>query len=64
MLAVLNDFPQMVRALIEAGANLEITNASGKTALDLAHWMKHEEIIELLTRAGDTARKNSSARSS
>jgi ankyrin repeat protein len=41
-----------VRALLEAGANVNARDKDGMTALDLANKFANQEIIRLLQRAG------------
>jgi ankyrin repeat protein len=62
MLAVLNRRVEVVRALVEAGADLEIrgTGAPGfhdKTALDLATGQKRHDLVEMLQSTTNTNRQ-------
>jgi ankyrin repeat protein len=41
--------PAIVNILLKAGANKDIKNNDGKTALDIAKEYDYQEIIELLT---------------
>ena len=43
---------EMVRILIENGADPNIPNASGRVPLDLAHDIYDEQLIEMLKKAG------------
>ena len=46
---------QILRALIDAGANLQLTDRQGNTPLQLARSRGHQEMVDMLERAG-TAR--------
>lgn len=46
---------QILRALIDAGANLQLTDRQGNTPLQLARSRGHQDMVDLLERAG-TAR--------
>jgi len=51
-MAVDRGFDDIVRTLIDAGCDLQITNAAGKTALDIANTRADKTIAELLQRGG------------
>jgi hypothetical protein len=42
---------EIINLLIEYGANLEIRNSDGKTAMDIATEINNEEILEILLNA-------------
>ena len=42
---------EIIKLLIEKGANLTITNNQGKTALDYAREYNHPDIVDILKRA-------------
>ena len=46
---------ETLRALINAGANLQLTDRQGNTPLQLARSRRHQEMVDMLERAG-TAR--------
>ena len=46
---------ETLRALINAGANLQLTDREGNTPLQLARSRRHQEMVDMLERAG-TAR--------
>jgi ankyrin repeat protein len=49
MVAALENQPEMVELLLERGARLDVRNAQGLTAEDIARRKGHERIINLLT---------------
>ena len=57
MFAVEYNHLDIVRALIEAGANLDLKNNKGETALDIAIKEDNKEIIDILTKAENKATK-------
>ena len=50
MLAVIYDKPQLARFLIARGANLDMQDAKGQTAADLARKLKRTDMLPMLTR--------------
>lgn len=57
--AIVFDKPEVARALIEAGADLNIKNNEGSTALHSAAFFCHTEMVEaLLANGADKAIKN------
>jgi len=44
--------PSIVETLIKLGANLNLKDNSGRTALEIAMNEQHNEIVETLLRAG------------
>ena len=51
MMAAYFGTPEAVKLLIEQGADVKMTNQSGKTALDFAQMAKHRNSAELITEA-------------
>ena len=51
MEAALTDKPLAVQELLNAGAQMDATNSSGKTALMIATSMGHSEVVEVLLEA-------------
>ncbi len=50
--AVIGGNPDVVRLLIERGADIDAKTKEGKTALDIARLLKHPKIVDLLKQAG------------
>jgi outer membrane protein assembly factor BamB len=50
--AVIGGNPDVVRLLIERGADIDAKTKEGKTALDIARLLKHRKIVDLLKQAG------------
>jgi len=50
MLAVIYDKPQLARFLIARGADLDMQDAKGQTAADLARKLKRTDMLPMLTR--------------
>ena len=44
--------PEMARLLLDAGANIEATDALGRTPLQLARQLGHDQMVELFRQAG------------
>lgn len=57
ILAAIFGKPDIAKALIDAGADLEARNNSGGTALHLASFFCQPEVVEILLRAGADATK-------
>ncbi len=51
-LAAINNYAQIVEALVNAGANMDMQNKSGNTALIFAAKKNHHETVEILVNAG------------
>ena len=51
MLAAINNAAEVVRLLLDAGANVNVKDAFGQTALDYAKLKGDEEIITMLEAA-------------
>ena len=59
ILAAIFGQPDIAKALIDAGADLEVRNNSGGTALHLASFFCQPEVVEILLQAGaDTSKTN------
>ena len=53
MLAVENGHPDIVKTLLDRGADVDLKDSYDRTALDIAVQTEHPEIIEILQRALD-----------
>ena len=52
MAAAWNGHVEVVRALVTAGATLDVAAADGTTALKIAQTKKHEDVVKVLLDAG------------